>query len=242
MIAAACGGPLGHKRLGRWPAGVGYHGGDTPIRAGVPRSVDRFAMTDSRQFVPELLATLEPLDEGRSTLRAPSPGLWRDPPPLGSLVRGGSSLGELEILGVLHRVRAPAGTLGIVVDLGESEVARRSVEYGEALLTLDPEALGEVAASEAEAESVGAGGELVFRSPSSGRYYQRPAPDRPPFVEVGQVIERGQTVGLLEVMKTFTRINYDDAQLPAKVKVVAILAEDQQDLERGAPILQLGRC
>jgi acetyl-CoA carboxylase biotin carboxyl carrier protein len=58
-------------------------------------------------------------------------------------------------------------------------------------------------------------------------------------VEVGQILERGQTIGLLEVMKTFTRINYDDAKLPARAKVAAILAVDQGDLGRGDPILEL---
>jgi acetyl-CoA carboxylase biotin carboxyl carrier protein len=200
----------------------------------------RGTMTDSRQFVPELLATLDHLEHDRVQLSAPSPGLWRNPPDSGALVRPGDVLGELEILGVLHRLRAPEGAFGVVV--GERHgLARRPVDHGAALLVLDASmALGESARGHAIAsEPVGASGQLQFCSPSSGRFYQRPGPDRPTFVEVGQIIERGQTIGLLEVMKTFTRINYDDPKLPARAKVVALVAADQADIARGEVILRL---
>jgi hypothetical protein len=65
-------------------------------------------MTDSRQFVPELITELERRDDGRMVLLAPSPGLWRERPEAGSLVRSGDAIGWLEILGVAHRLRAPA--------------------------------------------------------------------------------------------------------------------------------------
>jgi acetyl-CoA carboxylase biotin carboxyl carrier protein len=199
-------------------------------------------MTDSRQFVPELITELERRDDGRMVLLAPSPGLWRERPEAGSLVRSGDAIGWLEILGVAHRLRAPAGATGIVIDEGvHAELARRGVDYGARLLTLDPEGLGSALA--AEATSAGAattvGGSLVFEAATSGRFYARPAPDKPTFVEVGQVIERGQTIGLLEVMKTFTRINYDNPKLPARARIVAIVAADQADLDRGDAILHL---
>jgi acetyl-CoA carboxylase biotin carboxyl carrier protein len=199
-------------------------------------------MIDSRQFVPELTAALERLDDGRTVLLAPSPGLWRERPDVGSLLRSGDAIGWIEILGVAHRLRAPAGALGVVVDDGpHAELARRPVDYGARLLTLDPEALGGALAVEAAAASapLSADGSLLFTASSSGRFYARPAPDKPRFVELGQVIERGQTIGLLEVMKTFTRVNYDDPKLPARAKIRAIVAADQVDLDRGDVILQL---
>lgn len=198
-------------------------------------------MTDSRQFVPELVATLEHLDAGRVQLRSPSPGLWRDPPQSGALIQPGDDLGAIEILGVLHRLRAPDGAMGVVVDRGETTLARKPVDHGAALLTLDPAALGDAAIAKREGDptSGGAEGRLVFRSPSSGRFFQRPSPDRPPFVEVGQIIERGHTLGLLEVMKTFTRIHYDDAKLPARAKVLKIVAADQADIGRGEVLVEL---
>jgi acetyl-CoA carboxylase biotin carboxyl carrier protein len=200
-------------------------------------------MSDSRSFVPELLALLEPRDQGRVELLAPSPGLWRDAPSSGALIRPGDAIGSVEILGIEHRLRAPEGALGIVLaGEHESELTRRPVDYGAPLLLLDPNTVGAGAAIASEQRAgteAGREGKLLFAAPSSGRFYARPTPDRPAFVEVGQILERGQTIGLLEVMKTFTRINYDDPKLPARAKVVAMLAIDQGDLGRGDPILEL---
>ena len=196
-------------------------------------------MTDSRSFVPTLTATLQPLEEGRIALRSPSPGYWREAPALGTLLRPGASLGIIEVLGVHHRLEAPEGAVGVVVEAGDSDLARPPVDYGAQLLVLDPKALsGDLAAEAAAATATDEQG-LVYRAPSSGRFYRRPSPDKPNFVELDQVVERGQTLGLLEVMKTFTRINYDDAKLPAKAKIVKILAEDQADIERNAPLFLL---
>jgi acetyl-CoA carboxylase biotin carboxyl carrier protein len=199
-------------------------------------------MSDSRQFVPELLAILEHLDDGRTALLSPSPGLWRDPPATGSLIRPSDELGWIEILGVLHRLRAPEAALGIVAaPAEETELSRRHVDHGARLLSLDPERLaGALASARApERGPVNADGTLTFTSPSSGRFYQRAAPDKPAFVVAGQILERGQTIGLLEVMKTFTRVNYDNPKLPARVKILTVVAADQSDLGRGDVILTL---
>jgi acetyl-CoA carboxylase biotin carboxyl carrier protein len=197
---------------------------------------------DSRHFVPELTAELERLDDGRVVLLAPAPGLWRDAPAPGALLRPHDVIGSIEILGVAHRLRAPEQAVGIVVDAGQhAALARRAVDYRAPLLTLDPEALGASLAAEAAAADtpLAADGSVAFKTSSSGRFYRRPAPDKPNFVEVGQVIERGQTLGLLEVMKTFTRINYDDPKLPAPARIVALVAEDQADLDAGDLLLLL---
>jgi acetyl-CoA carboxylase biotin carboxyl carrier protein len=199
-------------------------------------------MSDSRSFVPELLAILERRDGGRVELLAPSPGLWRDAPSVGALIHSGDVIGSLEMLGVLYRLRAPEGALGVVLaGKHDSELTRRPVDYGAPLLLLDPDALGTTASAPEHRAGVEAGreGKLLFKAPSSGRFYQRPAPDRPAFVEAGQIIERGHTIGLLEVMKTFTRINYDDPKLPARARVLRVIAIDQGDLGRGDAILEL---
>lgn len=45
-----------------------------------------------------------------------------------------------------------------------------------------------------------------IRSPLLGVFYRAPAPDRPPFVEVGDLIEEGQTVAVVEAMKVINDI------------------------------------
>ncbi|OGP48633.1 MAG: hypothetical protein A3K30_02395 [Deltaproteobacteria bacterium RBG_13_51_10] len=47
---------------------------------------------------------------------------------------------------------------------------------------------------------------IPVRAPISGIFYRTPAPNQPPFVEVGSVVKKGQTLCLLETMKVFTKL------------------------------------
>ena len=191
-------------------------------------------MSDGRRFVEELEATLERA-EGELRLLAPRPGLWRDGPPAGALIRGGSELGSLEVLGRLVRLRAPAGAFGVVVPRrDERRLARRPVGHGSLLVALDPEGVvgGAAAAEEADEESISG---PVFRTPLGGRFYARPSPEEPPFVKAGDALKAGETVALIEVMKTFNRVRYEGE--PAKV--ASIVPADGDDVEAGDVLLEL---
>ncbi|MEJ6488582.1 acetyl-CoA carboxylase [Leucobacter sp. USCH14] len=48
-------------------------------------------------------------------------------------------------------------------------------------------------------------------APIPGVFYRRPAPDKDPFVEEGDAVEAGQTVGVIEIMKQFTEVRSDAA-------------------------------
>lgn len=195
-------------------------------------------MPDSRLFAPELVALLARTPEGHVHVQAPAPGLYRGAPERGELVRPGMIIGELEQLGVLHRVRAPEQAQGVIVESTATQ-ARKPVARGTVLLTLDPEALvgaAGLASSDATHTNEGA---LVYRAPSAGRFFVRPAPDKPAFVEVGQLVTRGQTIGLIEVMKTFTRVHYDDPRLPDRARVIALAVRDQDEIEAGTVLLEL---
>jgi acetyl-CoA carboxylase biotin carboxyl carrier protein len=82
-------------------------------------------------------------------------------------------------------------------------------------------------------------GELVFRSPTSGRFYARPSPDEAPYVQVGEIISAGHTICLLEVMKTFNRVTYGGEGLPQRAEVLAVLPADGDDIDSGQTILGL---
>jgi acetyl-CoA carboxylase biotin carboxyl carrier protein len=73
--------------------------------------------------------------------------------------------------------------------------------------------------------------EHVVRSGSVGVFYRRPAPDRPPFVSVGDLVEEGQTLALLEAMKTLNPVEADRAG-----RIVDIKQEDGASVEPGAPL------
>jgi acetyl-CoA carboxylase biotin carboxyl carrier protein len=178
---------------------------------------------------------------GAIELVSPQPGLFRIAVRAGDLVRPGLVLGELEILGRRVAVVAPEGVRGAVASIRGAGAARPPVDFGGVLVTVDPRALGaEAAADTGAAAGPGAAANAadagrVFRAPTSGRFYGRPAPDQPPFVAAGGALAPGATVCLLEIMKTFHRVTYDGE--PARVREV--LVADGADVESGDALLAL---
>ena len=194
---------------------------------------------DGRMYASTIVAVAAKTDAG-IVLRSPTVGLWRARPAPGALVPPGGSIGELEVLGVVHRLVAPPDAAGVVVPDDGERIARQPVDTRTALLTLDPE--GSVATKGLATTAATANGEvdgLVFRAPLSGRYYARPAPTEDPFVKVGDEVEEGHTVALLEVMKTFNRITYGGPGLPARAKVLEILPADGDDVDEDDVLLRV---
>lgn len=71
-------------------------------------------------------------------------------------------------------------------------------------------------------------------SPLTGTFYQTPSPHTPPFVEVGNTVEKGQTLGLIGAMKLFNEIKSE-----VSGKVVEILVKNGQDVKRGEVLMRI---
>lgn len=71
-------------------------------------------------------------------------------------------------------------------------------------------------------------------SPMVGVFYRAPSPSDPNFVEVGDRVERGQTIGLVEAMKVFNEIVAESGGTVAKIP-----AETGQLVETGQPLVLL---
>ena len=69
-------------------------------------------------------------------------------------------------------------------------------------------------------------------SPMVGTAYRAPEPGAPPFVEVGATVREGQTLLIVEAMKTMNQI-----PAPKGGTVTAILVEDGQPVEYGEPLV-----
>ena len=48
-----------------------------------------------------------------------------------------------------------------------------------------------------------------IKSPIPGTFYRKPSPEEPAFKEVGDTVAKGDTIGLVEVMKTFHEVKAD---------------------------------
>ncbi len=200
----------------------------------------RTSQTDSRLAPPTLRARLVRLPDGKLRLEAPTVGLYRGPPATGGLVGPDQPIGQLEILGVLPHLLPPPEPAGVVLPPPARDPARRAVGHGDLLVLLDPEAVTAAGArSVAAGPNATASAGLVFRAPTAGRWYTRPGPGKPPLVEGGAVVGRGQAIGLIEVMKTFSRLHYGGEDLPARARVRAILVKDEEDVAAGDALLEL---
>jgi acetyl-CoA carboxylase biotin carboxyl carrier protein len=71
-----------------------------------------------------------------------------------------------------------------------------------------------------------------IESPSVGLFWRSPSPGAPPFVEVGDKVEAGQTVAIVEVMKLMNHV-----ASPVAGAVTAILVENGASVEYGQSIV-----
>ncbi|ALN84174.1 acetyl-CoA carboxylase, biotin carboxyl carrier protein [Lysobacter capsici] len=75
----------------------------------------------------------------------------------------------------------------------------------------------------------------VVRAPMVGTFYSSPAPDKPPFVAVGQSVKAGDTLAVIEAMKMFNPIEAD-----VSGTVLKIMAESGQPIEFDQPLFVIG--
>ncbi len=73
-------------------------------------------------------------------------------------------------------------------------------------------------------------------SPIVGTFYRKPSPDAAVFVEVGDIVEAGQTLCLVEAMKLFNEIEAE-----FKCKIVEIVKDDAAPVEYGESLFLVER-
>ena len=90
------------------------------------------------------------------------------------------------------------------------------------------------APSAAAAPAAPAGRDLsnAVTAPMVGTVYLSPAPGARPFVEVGSMVKEGQTLLIIEAMKTMNQI-----PSPKSGKVVEIIIDDASPVEYGEPLV-----
>lgn len=72
---------------------------------------------------------------------------------------------------------------------------------------------------------------ITIKSPIIGTFYRKPSPDKPLFVEVGQTINEGDVLCIIEAMKLFNEIESE-----VSGKIVKILVDDSSPVEFDQPL------
>lgn len=167
----------------------------------------------------------------RTILLSPSVGLVRllvaDAQPL----TGGQIIFELWRLNTCFLVELPHDIKGIVVRKQMS--ARFFAAFHDEILEIDHKAWS--LEKDEESETLAKNGVAIV-SPMDGMFYLSPSPSDPPFVKVGDEIVPGQTIGLIEVMKSFYPLKYQGS---APTMVIAIHLCNASPVTSGTKIFEV---
>ena len=79
-----------------------------------------------------------------------------------------------------------------------------------------------------------AGNIVTIKSPMIGTFYRSASPDKPAFVNVGDEVEPGKVVCIIEAMKLFNEIESE-----VKGRIVKVLVEDASPVEYDQPLFQV---
>jgi acetyl-CoA carboxylase biotin carboxyl carrier protein len=133
-----------------------------------------------------------------------------------SIVIGKNGAGEVSEI-----IAAPAA--------GAAEIVR--TEQAKAPVSPESPAVTE---SVLKSDAAGQDGAVVVKSPSYGLFYAQPEPGAPPYITIGAAVKAGETIGLVEIMKTFNAISS-----PVDGKVTEIHVKNQEVLEPGQPLVSI---
>ncbi len=108
-----------------------------------------------------------------------------------------------------------------------------TMPMGTTLTAATPAASAAVTAAGPEAPAEPEG--HVVKSPMVGTFYLSAAPGAKPFVEIGQSVNAGDTLCIIEAMKLLNEIEADQGGI-----IKAVLVENGQPVEYGQPLYLIG--
>ena len=76
--------------------------------------------------------------------------------------------------------------------------------------------------------------ENTVKAKMPGTFYRRPDPESDPYVEEGDEVSAGDTIGLIEVMKNFNEIKVEEDG-----KISKFLVEDEEAVDAGQDLVEL---
>jgi len=139
-----------------------------------------------------------------------------------------SGIAELEITEGEEKVRisrAGSAVQTAVMTMPQSTTMMTAAPGGAAA------AAAPAAAPEATAEPEG----HEVKSPMVGTFYRSSAPGAKPFVEIGQTVNAGDTLCIIEAMKLLNEIEADQGGV-----IKSVLVENGQPVEYGQPLFLIG--
>ena len=131
-----------------------------------------------------------------------------------------TELTEIEIHEGEESIRLTRGARGV------PEVVHQPVQGVE---PVPAKSLEDIQIDEEESEH------FIVRAPMVGTFFLAPSPDQEPFVKIGDKIEKGEALCLIEAMKIFNQIESE-----YEGTIVNILKEDGEPVEYSEPLFVIG--
>ncbi|MFC1726783.1 acetyl-CoA carboxylase biotin carboxyl carrier protein [candidate division KSB1 bacterium] len=186
----------------------------------------------------ELKALFE-FKNSRYRILSPAVGMFSFKQIDGNYLSSGAFIGKLEVLNSSFKLYLSEEVYG-KIEIGSELDKAFPVEYGQELFCLNPavdldknkKAAGTAVSAEKEAYEEG----YVITAVSNGMFYRKSSPDSPPYVVEGEVVEKGKVLGLIEVMKTFTPIDFQGTDTSASGKIKKIYVNDSEEVKSGQPL------
>ena len=132
-----------------------------------------------------------------------------------------NELMELEVEREGMRVRLKKSSAGSIETVTEGHVVPKAVQ----VIKRD-EKSGETAKQELNLAAI--------KAPMVGTFYRSASPEAKPYAEIGQTIEIGQVVCIIEAMKLMNEIKSE-----VKGKIVEVLVENARSVEYGQPLFMV---
>jgi acetyl-CoA carboxylase biotin carboxyl carrier protein len=114
------------------------------------------------------------------------------------------------------------------------QAANEATQDGTSTASAPSQDTAENGTAEAEEEMEAATDEHVVKAPIVGTFYRAPSPDADPFVEVGDTVQEGDVLCIIEAMKLMNEI---ECETSGTVK--EILVEDAEPVEFDQPLFVL---
>jgi acetyl-CoA carboxylase biotin carboxyl carrier protein len=145
---------------------------------------------------------------------------------------GSSGVATVEVEHAGSRLRIEGKTMAAAAPAAPTMPNQPAVEAQVAAATATAPPATEAAVSEAAVDEEA--GLHQVTSPIVGTFYRAPNPDAEPYVRVGDFVERGQTLCIVEAMKLMNEIECD-----ASGTVVRVLPENAQPVEYGEQLFMI---
>lgn len=175
---------------------------------------------------------------------SPSVGTFYPAVDNNSFVASNSIIGRLKILNSFFDIVLPGNVSGLV-GIINSEDKCFFVDYKQDLLVLKPhknidsEDLGNVKTKKLNREFENG---FLVKSFTTGIFYRSSSPDLLPYVEEGQLIEKGKVLCLIEVMKTFNQVKFQGTTKSNTGKIKKILVKDCTEVNIGQALFLVEDC